>query len=113
MQIRSAASNSLLMCPLVNCAAWLYCQTGMMKLGPAPSIRFFAMRLLPIVLCAGGALYFGNVAYMSLSVAFIQILKVSTEPHPLDCSSDVSQLRCSADECSPKAWPASQCTNDR
>ena len=40
-------------------------------------MHFFATRLLPIVLCAGGALYFGNVAYMSLSMAFIQILKVS------------------------------------
>ena len=47
-----------------------------MKLGPAPGPHFFATRLLPIVLCAGGALYFGNVAYLSLSVAFIQILKV-------------------------------------
>ena len=58
-------------------AAWLYCKMGMMKLGPAPSAHFFATRLMPIVLCAGGALYFGNVAYLSLSVAFIQILKVS------------------------------------
>ena len=47
-----------------------------MKLGPAPGVHFFATRLLPIVLCAGSALYFGNVAYLSLSVAFIQILKV-------------------------------------
>ena len=80
VQVRITASNSLLTCLLVNCAAWLYCQTGMMQLGPAPSVHFFATRLLPIVLCAGGALYFGNVAYMSLSVAFIQILKVSTDP---------------------------------
>ena len=58
-------------------AAWLYCRMGFMKLGPAPSTHFFAARLMPIVLCAGGALYFGNVAYLSLSVAFIQILKVS------------------------------------
>ena len=47
-----------------------------MKLGPAPSLRFMLMRLLPIVLSGAGALYFGNVAYLSLSVAFIQILKV-------------------------------------
>lgn len=76
----------------------------MMQLGPAPSVHFFATRLLPIVLCAGGALYFGNVAYMSLSVAFIQILKVSTDSHALDCRSDDHQLHCSADGLIPKVW---------
>lgn len=35
-----------------------------------------AMRLLPIAACTAGTLYFGNIAYLSLSVAFIQILKV-------------------------------------
>lgn len=57
-------------------AAWLFSRTGIMTLGPAPSLRFMVTRLLPIVLSGAGALYFGNVAYLSLSVAFIQILKV-------------------------------------
>ena len=57
-------------------AAVLFARTGLIKLGPAPSLRFTATKLLPVVLCSAGALYFGNVAYLSLSVAFIQILKV-------------------------------------
>ena len=50
-------------------------QLGWMKLGPRPSPRVFATRLLPVVAFTAGSLYFGNVAYLSLSVAFIQILK--------------------------------------
>ena len=46
-----------------------------MKLGPRPSPRVFATRLLPVVAFTAGSLSFGNVAYLSLSVAFIQILK--------------------------------------
>ena len=68
----------------------------MMKLGPAPSSHFFATRLMPIVLCAGGALYFGNVAYLSLSVAFIQILKVRVAPSnyigSVQCVIDIRQV---------------------
>jgi hypothetical protein len=48
-----------------------------MTLGPAPSLHFMLTRLLPVVLSGAGALYFGNVAYLSLTVAYIQILKVS------------------------------------
>ena len=55
---------------------WLVAQLGWMKLGPRPSLRVFATRLLPVVAFTAGSLYFGNVAYLSLSVAFIQILKV-------------------------------------
>ncbi len=54
-----------------------------MKLGPRPSPRVFATRLLPVVAFTAGSLYFGNVAYLSLSVAFIQILKACPPPpHP-------------------------------
>ncbi|EIE19444.1 hypothetical protein COCSUDRAFT_67899 [Coccomyxa subellipsoidea C-169] len=59
-------------------AGWITSKTGLIKLGPAPSLRFLVTRLLPIVLSSAGALYFGNMAYLSLSVAFIQILKVLT-----------------------------------
>ncbi|KAK9846011.1 hypothetical protein WJX81_008360 [Elliptochloris bilobata] len=57
---------------------WLVAQLGWMKLGPRPSWHVFATRLLPVVAFTAGSLYFGNVAYLSLSVAFIQILKVLT-----------------------------------
>lgn len=60
-------------------AGWITSKTGLIKLGPAPSLRFLVTRLLPIVLSSAGALYFGNVAYLSLSVAFIQILKVCNQ----------------------------------
>ena len=52
---------------------------GLIRLGAAPSLHFMATMLLPVVLCSAGALYFGNVAYLSLSVAFIQILKVGLQ----------------------------------
>lgn len=57
-------------------AGWTFSKMGIIKLGPPPTLRFLVTRLLPIVLSSAGALYFGNVAYLSLSVAFIQILKV-------------------------------------
>lgn len=41
-----------------------------------PSMSFFLRRLLPIVLLSALSLVSGNMAYMSLSVAFIQVLKV-------------------------------------
>lgn len=41
-----------------------------------PSMRFFVQHLLPIVLLSALSLVFGNMAYTSLSVAFIQVLKV-------------------------------------
>jgi len=61
-------------------AGWLVAQLGWMKLGPRPSPRVFATRLLPVVAFTAGSLYFGNVAYLSLSVAFIQILKACAPP---------------------------------
>lgn len=54
----------------------LAAKLGWMQLGPAPSLQFFLLRLMPVVACAAGSLYLGNLAYLSLSVAFIQILKV-------------------------------------
>jgi len=63
-------------------AGWLVAQLGWMKLGPRPSPRVFATRLLPVVAFTAGSLYFGNVAYLSLSVAFIQILKARPRAPP-------------------------------
>ena len=57
-------------------AGLLAAKLGWMQLGPAPSLQFFLLRLMPVVACAAGSLYLGNLAYLSLSVAFIQILKV-------------------------------------
>ncbi|KAK9848406.1 hypothetical protein WJX84_008641 [Apatococcus fuscideae] len=59
-------------------AGLLAAKLGWMQLGPAPSLRFFLTRLMPVVACAAGSLYLGNLTYLSLSVAFIQILKVLT-----------------------------------
>ncbi|KAK9810681.1 hypothetical protein WJX73_010368 [Symbiochloris irregularis] len=44
----------------------------------APRLRMFITHLLPVAACSASNLYFGNVAYLSLSLAFIQILKVLT-----------------------------------
>ena len=49
---------------------------GFMSCRPRPTIRFFLKRLLPIVLLSALSLVSGNMAYTSLSVAFIQVLKV-------------------------------------
>ena len=46
-----------------------------MSIGKRPDASFLLTKLLPVVLCTAGALFFGNFAYLSLSVAFIQILK--------------------------------------
>ncbi len=64
------------MFPFCYHPGWTSSKLGFVNLGPAPTPHFLATRLLPIVLSSAGALYFGNVAYLSLSVAFIQILKV-------------------------------------
>ena len=45
-------------------------------------------RLLPVVICQAGSMFFGNFAYLSLSVAFIQILKV----RPNSCRTLLTQL---------------------
>ena len=46
-------------------------------LGPPPPLSVFLTHLLPVCACAAGTLYFGNAAYLSISVAFIQMLKVT------------------------------------
>lgn len=46
-------------------------------LGKRPALASLAARLAPAVLCSAGTLYLGNAAYLSLSVAFIQILKAA------------------------------------
>ena len=57
-------------------AGWLVSLTGVMPIGKRPDATFLVTKLLPVVLCTAGALFFGNFAYLSLSVAFIQLLKV-------------------------------------
>ncbi len=49
---------------------------GIMPLRPVPPADVFALKLVPIALSFAATLYSGNLAYLSLSVAFIQILKV-------------------------------------
>lgn len=44
---------------------------------PLPSITFYVKRLLPLALLTACSLVFGNLAYFTLSVAFIQILKTT------------------------------------
>ena len=64
---------------LIRCcvhAGWLVSLTGFMPVGKRPDAAFLLTKLLPVVLCTSGSLFFGNYAYLSLSVAFIQILKV-------------------------------------
>lgn len=51
-------------------------KTGFMSCRQRPSTSFFLKRLLPIVLLSALSLVSGNMAYTSLSVAFIQVLKV-------------------------------------
>ena len=44
-------------------------QCGLMRLGEPPSVTFFVTRLLPVVACSAGTLFFGNIAYLHLSVS--------------------------------------------
>jgi drug/metabolite transporter (DMT)-like permease len=59
------------------CAA-AACRAGLWRprLGPPPPLSTVLTRLLPVCACAAGTLYCGNAAYLTLSVAFIQMLKV-------------------------------------
>lgn len=50
----------------------------LVPMGEPPALGFALTHLLPLGVCAAGTLFFGNVAYLSLSVSFIQILKIST-----------------------------------
>lgn len=53
----------------------LAAKLGMMPLRQAPSASFYLTKLLPLVFCSAGSLFFGNVCYLYLSVSFIQIMK--------------------------------------
>jgi hypothetical protein len=57
---------------------WGLAQLGVMSLRPAPSARDFLTKLSPIIANTAGTMFTGNVAYLYLSVAFIQILKAFT-----------------------------------
>lgn len=58
--------------------AWLACQVGLAPLGPRPSLRTALTKLLPISASFAASLFLGNVAYLGLSVAFINIMKAAT-----------------------------------
>lgn len=49
-----------------------------MPLRPPPSKTSDYFRLLPIIFCTAATMFWGNAAYMHLSVSFIQILKAFT-----------------------------------
>lgn len=40
------------------------------------TVRFYVVKILPVGLCMALTLYCGNTAYLYLTVAFIQMLKV-------------------------------------
>jgi hypothetical protein len=56
-------------------AGVLLSKAGVLPLGKAPSGGMFLLRVLPSVVSFAGTLYLGNLAYLSLSMAFIQMLK--------------------------------------
>ena len=58
-----------------GCAGVLLSKAGVLPLGRAPSAGVFLLRVLPSVVSFAGTLYLGNLAYLSLSMAFIQMLK--------------------------------------
>eukprot|EP00198_Chlamydomonas_reinhardtii_P006690 XP_001696026.1 predicted protein [Chlamydomonas reinhardtii] len=47
-------------------------------LRPTPGPRVFLTSLFPIAVCTAASMYFGNISYLYLSVAFIQVLKAFT-----------------------------------
>lgn len=56
-------------------AGVLLSKMGVLPLGKAPMPGVFLLRVLPSVVSFAGTLYLGNYAYLSLSMAFIQMLK--------------------------------------
>ena len=50
-------------------------KAGLMTCRARPDTEFFLKRLLPIVLLSALSLITGNMAYFTLSVAFIQVIK--------------------------------------
>jgi drug/metabolite transporter (DMT)-like permease len=57
---------------------WALGKAGMMPMRPTPPAKYFCTKLVPIIACTAGTMFTGNVAYLYLSVAFIQILKAFT-----------------------------------
>jgi len=60
---------------VIGATGWLLSKAGVLPLGPRPRAAVFMTRVLPSVLSFAGTLYLGNFAYLSLSMAFIQMLK--------------------------------------
>lgn len=58
--------------------AWLAARVGLAPLRPPPPLRTALTKLLPVSLSFAASLFLGNVAYLGLSVAFINIMKAAT-----------------------------------
>lgn len=58
--------------------AWLASLVGLAPLRPPPPLHVMLTRLLPVSLSFAASLFLGNVAYLGLSVAFINIMKAAT-----------------------------------
>ncbi|KAI3438776.1 hypothetical protein D9Q98_001193 [Chlorella vulgaris] len=58
--------------------AWLASRAGVAPLRKAPSWHAVFTKLLPVSLGFAASLFLGNVAYLGLSVAFINIMKAAT-----------------------------------
>jgi hypothetical protein len=51
----------------------LHLSAGAAPLRPVPPLRFALTRIAPIVASTAATMFFGNAAYLTLSVAFIQV----------------------------------------
>ena len=60
------------------CSATLACTTPWVKRTVDLTPRFMLLRAAPIGVLTALTLYFGNLAYVTLSVSFLQMLKAST-----------------------------------
>jgi len=60
------------------CSATLACTTPWVKRTVELTPRFMLLRAAPIGVLTALTLYFGNLAYVTLSVSFLQMLKAST-----------------------------------
>lgn len=59
-------------------AGLLLAAAGLMPLRAPPRSACEARRLAPIVACTAATMFWGNAAYLHLSLSFIQILKAFT-----------------------------------
>eukprot|EP00775_Hariotina_reticulata_P006948 gene6948-7165_t len=75
----------------------LLAASGIMPLRSPPSKLSDVTRLVPIIACTAATMYFGNTAYLHLSVSFIQILKAFTPALTLviGAAAGVEQLKLS------------------